>query len=123
MFTRLLKFIPYLLVLALIALTWKSCSDIDALEESVGRYRIEIRLLQDSIDSLNNHNTFLEQQADSLLQEISQADTKIGNLNSTLYESRKQAQKNIDAVKSLTDSELEQFFADRYNYIKYSTSY
>jgi len=123
MFTKLLKLIPYLLVAAVVAITWKSCSDIATLEESVGVYKIEIELLQNSIDSLNSHNTFLEQQADSLLQEISQADTKIDKLNNTLHESRKQAQKNIDAVKSFTVSELEQFFADRYSHIKYSGTY
>tara|TARA_R110000764_G_scaffold236657_1_gene332099 strand:- start:374 stop:733 length:360 start_codon:yes stop_codon:yes gene_type:complete len=88
------------------------------IKTDVTKYETQIVVLESKIDSLHAKNTTLEVQADSLVLEVAKYDRKIKNLNTKIYAIKKETQKQLDAVNSFGNDELEQFFTDRYRYYK-----
>ena len=88
--------------------------DIDVDVES---YQTEINILQQKIDSINNYNSELKVEADSLSNRIIEYDSKINRLNKTIIVIKNETQQKIDSVDFFGDDELERFFAERYKHI------
>jgi chromosome segregation ATPase len=77
-------------------------------------YELKIQLLEQRIDSINTQNNALKLEADSLYLRITSYDQEIKKLNSRIYVIKKQTEQKINAVDSMFDDELQQFFANRY---------
>ena len=60
----------------------------------------------------------LKLEADSLYLRITSYDQEIKKLNSRIYVIKKQTEQKINAVDSMFDDELQQFFANRYRQLK-----
>lgn len=116
--SKIISSLPYILLAILGTVVWKLLVTTSDLSSSIKDYEIEIEALQTVIDSLDNQNTLLESQADSLIQASAQADGRIQLLTENLYETRQKAKKILSTVESFSDSELEKFFTDRYSYLQ-----
>lgn len=81
----------------------------------VESYEIEIKILQNRVDSIRSQNQILKLQADSLHAEIAEYDQEIDKLNSKIYVIKEETNTKVDAVDRFGDDKLERFFADRYN--------
>lgn len=81
-------------------------------------YELKIQLLEQRIDSINTQNNALILEADSLHLRITSYDQEIKKLNSRIYVIKKQTEQKINAVDSMFDDELQQFFANRYRQYK-----
>lgn len=77
-------------------------------------YELKIQLLEQKIDSINTQNNVLKLEADSLYLRITSYDQEIKKLNSRIYVIKKQTEQKLNAVDSMFDDELQQFFANRY---------
>lgn len=84
------------------------------IEVDVKAYQDKIDKLEKKVDSLHAENTHLEIESDSLLQEISDYDNKIKNLNIKINVIQKETKAKLDAINSYSTSELQQFFTERY---------
>ena len=81
-------------------------------------YELKIQMLEQRIDSINQQNSVLKLEADSLSNRISEYDVKIQRLNSRIYVIKKQTEEKLNAVDLFGDDELERFFAERYGQYK-----
>lgn len=86
------------------------------IEVDVEAYQTQINLLQLKIDSVQELNIQLKQEAEVLNTKIVEYDSKINNLNSRIYVIKKETEKRLNDVDLFGDDELEQFFADRYRH-------
>lgn len=93
--------------------------DIDV---DIEAYNTRINILQQRIDSIEQVNSALVIEADSLEGRLGDYDEKIKKLNSRIYVIQKETQAKLDSVDKFGDDELEQFFADRYRQYKDSVN-
>ena len=87
-------------------------NDIDV---DVKAYQIKIDLLEKKIDSIQIKNDSLQLEANSLFSKIDEKNIQIQKLNKSIYVIKRNTKKQLDAVDSFGDDELERFFANRYN--------
>ena len=80
----------------------------------VKKYEAQIEALNIVIDSARTKNKELEKEVADFQLVISEANSKISNLNDKIFIIKKQTDEKINAINSLNNDELYQFFADRY---------
>ena len=83
-------------------------------EDYTQDYNVEIKALEQKVDSLHQKNTALKFEADSLGLRLESSDKIIKQLNTRIYVIKKETQKQLNAVNSFGNDELEQFFTKRY---------
>jgi uncharacterized protein YlxW (UPF0749 family) len=88
------------------------------IDVDVEAYQLQIKLLEQKVDSLNNKNLVLEKESDSLYNKITTYTNRINNLNTRINVIRKETQAKLDAVNDFSTNELQQFFTDRYGFNK-----
>jgi hypothetical protein len=88
------------------------------IDVDVEAYQLQIKLLEQKVDSLNTKNLILEKESDSLYTKISTYTNRINNLNTRINVIRKETQAKLDAVNEYSTNELQQFFTDRYGFNK-----
>ena len=87
-------------------------------EVDTSEYDAKIDALEKKVDSLHQKNTFLEKEADSLEFAIEQSDKKIKQLNTRIYVIKRETEEKLMAIDTFGSSELQKFFAERYNQSK-----
>jgi peptidoglycan hydrolase CwlO-like protein len=80
----------------------------------IKKYEAQIEALNIVIDSARTKNKELEKEVADFQLVISEANSKISNLNDKIFIIKKQTDEKINAINSLNNDELYQFFADRY---------
>lgn len=80
----------------------------------VKKYEAQIEALNIVIDSARTKNKQLEKEVADFQLVISEANSKISNLNDKIFIIKKQTDEKISAINSFNNDELYQFFADRY---------
>jgi|TARA_R110000803_G_scaffold39682_3_gene85596 peptidoglycan hydrolase CwlO-like protein len=83
-------------------------------EDYTQDYNVKIEALEQKVDSLHQTNASLKFEADSLGLRLESSDKKIKQLNTKIYVIKKETQKQLNAVNSFGNDELEQFFTKRY---------
>ena len=78
-------------------------------------YNNKIEVLKLKIDSLHSINGGLIVKIDTLNQEISKLDSQIGLKDSKINTLKNTINEKVTAVDTFSNSELEMFFANRYN--------
>ena len=78
-------------------------------------YNNKIEVLKLKIDSLHSINGGLIVKIDTLNQEISKLDPQIGLKDSKINTLKNTINEKVTAVDTFSNSELEMFFANRYN--------
>lgn len=78
-------------------------------------YNNKIEVLELKIDSLHSVNGGLVIRIDTLNQEISKLDSQIGLKDSKINTLKNIINEKVTAVDTFSNSELEMFFANRYN--------
>jgi peptidoglycan hydrolase CwlO-like protein len=86
----------------------------DKKESYVKEYDAKIEALEAKVDSLHAENDSLVVEADLLGLKLIESDKKIEQLNNNIYVIKKETKRQLDAVNSFSDDELEQFFTNRY---------
>ena len=80
----------------------------------VKKYEAQIEALNIVIDSARTKNKELEKEVADFQLVISEANSKISNLNDKIFIIKKQTDEKINAINSLNNDELYQFFTERY---------
>lgn len=80
----------------------------------IKKYEAQIEALNIVIDSARTKNKQLEKEVADFQLVISEANSKISNLNDKIFIIKKQTDEKISAINSFNNDELYQFFADRY---------
>ena len=80
----------------------------------IKKYEAQIEALNIVIDSARTKNKELEKEVADFQLVISEANSKISNLNDKIFIIKKQTDEKISAINSFNNDELYQFFADRY---------
>ena len=80
----------------------------------IKKYEAQIEALNIVIDSARTKNKELEKEVADFQVVISEANSKISNLNDKIFIIKKQTDEKISAINSFNNDELYQFFADRY---------
>ena len=80
----------------------------------VKKYEAQIEALNIVIDSAKTLNKELEKEVADFQLVISEANSKISNLNDKIFIIKKQTDEKINAINSLNNDELYQFFTERY---------
>ena len=80
----------------------------------IKKYEAQIEALNIVIDSARTKNKELEKEVADFQLVISEANSKISNLNDKIFIIKKQTDEKINAINSLNNDELYQFFTDRY---------
>ena len=80
----------------------------------VKKYEAQIEALNIVIDSAKTINKELEKEVADFQLVISEANSKISNLNDKIFIIKKQTDEKINAINSLNNDELYQFFTERY---------
>ena len=80
----------------------------------IKKYEAQIEALNIVIDSARTKNKELEKEVANFQLVISEANSKISNLNDKIFIIKKQTDEKISAINSFNNDELYQFFADRY---------
>ena len=80
----------------------------------VKKYEAQIEALNIVIDSARTKNKELEKEVADFQLVISEDNSKISNLNDKIFIIKKQTDEKINAINSLNNDELYQFFTERY---------
>ena len=80
----------------------------------IKKYEAQIEALNIVIDSARTKNKELEKEVADFQLVISEANSKISNLNDKIFIIKKQTDEKINAINSLNNDELYQFFTERY---------
>ena len=80
----------------------------------IKKYEAQIEALNIVIDSARTKNKQLEKEVADFQLVISEANSKISNLNDKIFIIKKQTDEKINAINSLNNDELYQFFTERY---------
>ena len=89
-----------------------------SIDVDIQSYKTQINILQQRIDSMQYQNNFLKTEADSLTFRLGEYDEKIKKLNSRIYVIKRETEKKLMAIDTFGSSELQKFFAERYNQSK-----
>ena len=89
-----------------------------SIDVDIQSYKTQINILQQRIDSMQYQNTYLKTEADSLTFRLEEYDEKIKKLNSRIYVIKRETEKKLMAIDTFGSSELQKFFAERYNQSK-----
>ena len=108
------KILPYIVIAVGAWIVYSLIFTRYELKTDVLNYERKIQELEAKVDSLHSKNDILEFQADSLEIKINESDKRIKQLNSRIYVIKKQTEQKLNAVDSMFDDELQQFFANRY---------
>ena len=86
-----------------------------SIDVDIQSYKTQINILQQRIDSMQYQNTYLKTEADSLTFRLEEYDEKIKKLNSRIYVIKRETEQKLMAIDTFGSSELQKFFAERYN--------
>lgn len=84
-------------------------------ESYVEDYNNKIKVLESKVDSLHSVNIGLNCKIDTLNQQVNKLDLQIGLRNSRISNLKYRINEKVNTVDAFSNSELEKFFADRYN--------
>lgn len=84
-------------------------------ESYVEDYNNKIKVLESKVDSLHSINIGLNCKIDTLNQQVNKLDLQIGLRNSRISNLKYRINEKVNTVDAFNNSELEKFFADRYN--------
>jgi len=85
------------------------------IKTDVKGYKDKIELLQTKIDSAKLVNTKIDTKIDSVKGEVVSITNEINHIDKNISIIKQQTNEKVNSVDTYTASELEQFFADRYN--------
>ena len=89
-----------------------------SVDVDIQSYKTQINILQQKIDSMQYQNTYLKSEADSLSFKLVEYDEKIKKLNTRIYVIKRETEEKLMAIDTFGSSELQKFFAERYNQSK-----
>ena len=111
MFTWLKKNYHLFVIIGACILVFRFLND---KENYINQYNNQIKALEQKVDSLHHINDDLTFKIDTLNIQISKLDQQIDLKNNKINNLRYEINTKVDAVDNFNDSELEQFFTDRY---------
>ena len=89
-----------------------------SIDVDIQSYKTQINILQQRIDSMQYQNNYLKNEADSLSYKLGEYDVKIKKLNTRIYVIKRETEEKLMAIDTFGSSELQKFFAERYNQSK-----
>lgn len=112
----------YILLLVVVGLLAFNLYTMNQVKTDIDSYNEKIDIIGKEIDSVQNMNKELDDKISSLHSEIELIDGDITRVQNNITTIRKNTDDKINSVDAFTFSELQKFFADRYDSIIKRTS-
>ena len=107
----------YILLLVVVGLLAFNLYTMNQVKTDIDSYNEKIDIIGKEIDSVQNMNKELDDKISSLHSEIELIDGDITRVQNNITTIRKNTDDKINSVDAFTFSELQKFFADRYDSI------
>ena len=107
----------YLILIVILGVTIFNLYNMRQIKTDVEEFNQKIDSIQSDIDSIAIVNEELDSKIESLHSEIELIDGDINRVQNNIYTIRKNTDEQVNSVDAFTFSELQKFFANRYDSI------